>query len=402
MAEVGVEALPPPPRRAPGLRGFLNDRKVRGWISQAALLLFLAALLAFFVLNASRNMTQAGIASGFGFLSAASGIDVNFKLIEFGPSSTYARLLLVGVLNTALVSAIGIVLATFLGFAIGIGRLSQNPLLSGLCGGFIELVRNIPLLLFVFFWYFGIVSALPAPRGSLNLADSFFLNNRGLYLPTPQAPEAFWVVLAAFALGIAVFWIVQRWAAARQARTGHSFPVLETGIALILGLPLLAALGATLAVGWEKPVLRGLNVRGGTSVTPEFVALLAALTTYTAGFIAEIVRAGILSVPDGQRQAAAALGLRRGEILRLIVLPQALRVIVPPLTSQYLNLLKNSSFAAAIAYPDIISVFVGSTLNQTGQAIEIIAITLAIYLAMSLAVSALMNWYNAKTALVTR
>ena len=192
------------------------------------------------------------------------------------------------------------------------------------------------------------------------------------------------------------------WARRRQALTGHSFPVLETGVALVVGLPLLVAAGAVLVVGWEKPVLRGLNVRGGTSVTPEFVALLAALVTYTAGFIAEIVRAGILAVPDGQRQAAAALGLRRGDILRLIVIPQALRVIVPPLTSQYLNLLKNSSFAAAIAYPDIISVFVGSTLNQTGQAIEIIAITLAIYLAISLAVSALMNWYNAKTALVTR
>ncbi len=392
-----------PPRRPAGVWGWIRDRKVRGWIAQGGVLLALVLLLAFFVVNASDNMVKAGIASGFGFLSSNTGIDVNFKLVEYGPASSYARLLLVGVLNTLLVSAIGIVLTTILGFLIGIARLSENWLLSALSGAFIELVRNIPLLLFVFFWYFGIIRALPGPRASLVFFGSVFLNNRGLYFPAPaSSPEVFLAVPAALAAGSIVFWLVRSWAQARQARSGAPFPLIATAIVLLVGLPLLAAVLAIIATDWDTPVPRGFNLRGGTSVTPEFVALLVALATYTAGFIAEIVRSGILSVSEGQLQAAAALGLKPGRILRLIVVPQALRVIVPPLTSQYLNLIKNSSFAAAIAYPDIVSVFVGSTLNQTGQAIEVIAITLGIYLAINLAVSGFMNWYNARVALVTR
>jgi general L-amino acid transport system permease protein len=387
---------------APSPLRFFYDRKVRGYLAQVLVLAAVVAILWFFVANAAENLKRGGIASGFGFLGTVSGIEVPFRLIDYGAGGTYARLLLVGVLNTLLVSMLGIVAATVLGFGIGIARLSNNWLLSRISGAFIEFVRNIPLLLFVFFWYFGIIRSLPGPRGSFNLLDSIFLNNRGLYLPAPERWLPFLAVPLALAAGLAAAWLVQRWAAARQAATGSGFPALSVGAALAAGLPLAALAIVSGALDWDYPALRGLNFRGGVTLIPEFVALFAALSTYTAGFIAEIVRGGILAVSDGQRQAAAALGLRRGQVLRLVVIPQAMRVIIPPLTSQYVNLVKNSSFGAVIAFPEIVSVFVGSTLNQTGQAVEVIALTLAIYLIISLAVSALMNLYNRRTALVTR
>ena len=256
---------------------------------------------------------------------------------------------------------------------IGIARLSNNWLLSRLSEAYIEFVRNIPLLLFVFFWYFGIIASLPGPKESFHAFDAVFLNKRGLYIPAPETWLAFLAVPLVAAIGAAATWILARWAAARQAATGRSFPVLSAGAVLLGGLPLAALIAVGLSIGWDYPALRGFNFRGGLTLIPEFVALFAALATYTAGFIAEIVRGGIQSVSDGQRQAAAALGLRPGWILRLVIIPQAMRVIIPPLTSQYLNLIKNSSFGAVIAFPEIVSVFVGSTLNQTGQAIEVIA-----------------------------
>lgn len=381
---------------------FLNDRRVRDVLSQILVVGGLVAVVWYFVGNARENMVRGGIASGFDFLWVNAGIDLPMKLIDYGPASTYARMLLVGVLNTLLVSVIGIVLATILGFVIGIARLSRNWLASKLAGAFIEGVRNIPLLLFVFFWYFGIIRALPPPRSGMNAFDLIFLNNRGLAVPAPESWLPFLAVPAALALGTASFLLLRRWARRRQEATGQPFALVEAGVLLMLLAPVLAAIGAGLAVGWNVPALRGFNVGGGIVLIPEFIALLAALVTYTAGFIAEIVRGGILAVADGQRQAARALGLSEGQTLRLVVIPQAMRVIVPPLTNQYVNLVKNSSFAAAIAYPDIVSVWVGSALNQTGQAIEIIAMTLAIYLVLSLAVSALMNWYNRAVALPTR
>ncbi len=387
---------------ANALIAFINHRRTREVAAQAAVLLALLAVVGFFVENARENLLKGGIASGFDFLWSTSGLDLPFKLIEYGPQSSYARMLLVGVLNTGLVSVLGIVFATLLGFAIGVARLSRNWLLKSLAGGYIEFVRNIPLLLFVFFWYFGVIRALPAMRDGFNLADLIFLNNRGLYVPAPSAPLAFFWVGAALALGVVAFLALRRWAADRQARTGKPFPFVSAAIGLIVAGPALTALAVTLSIDWMRPTPGGFNVVGGVVLIPEFIALLAALVTYTAGFIAEIVRAGIQAVPAGQTQAAASLGLREGLALRLVVLPQAMRVIVPPLTNQYLNLAKNSSFAAAIAYPDIVSVFVGSVLNQTGQAVEIIALTLAIYLSISLAVSALMNWYNRRIALVTK
>src|SRR5262249_1074688 len=287
-------------------------------------------------------------------------------------------------------------------FTVGLLRLSRNWLLSTLAGVYIELVRNIPLLFFVLFWYFGVLAALPTPRESFSVLDVVFLNRRGLSIPLPNDISGFRWALLATALPARARWGRAPWAPARQARTGRDFPTWIAGFVLCGALPIAAFVVAGALTSWDVPALRGFNYRGGFVLVPEFVALFAALTTYTAAFIAEIVRGGILAVPKGQLEAAAAVGLRPSQTLRLVVIPQALRVMITPMTSQYLNVLKNSSFGAAIAYPELVSVFMGSALNNTGQAIEIIAITLSVYLAIGLAVSALMNWYNARMALVTR
>lgn len=380
----------------------INDKRVRGLIYQAAVLLGLVGLIVYFVRNASENMVKAGIASGFDFLWRTSGIEVPFVLTGYTQQDNILGLFWAGVANTMLVTVIAIVLATLLGFVIGIARLSSHWLLSTLAGAYIEFVRNIPLLFFVLFWYFGVIAALPAPRGSLSLFGVAFLNNRGLTIPLPDAPANFRWALLAILLAWLAQWLVARWAWLRKEKTGRDAPVLAIGTVLVILVPILALTYASLATRWDVPVLRGFNYRGGFVVIPEFVALLAALVTYTAGFIAEIVRGGIQAVPHGQTEAASALGLRRAQILRLVTIPQAMRIMVPPMTNQYLNVLKNSSFGAAIAYPDIVSLFMGSALNNTGQAIEVIAMTLAVYLVIGLAVSAFMNWYNARIALVTR
>lgn len=381
---------------------FINDKRVRDWFYQIALILLLVGLTVFFVRNASENMVKAGIASGFDFLWRTSGIEVPFVLTGYTQSDNILALFWVGVANTMLVTVIAIVLATLLGFALGIARLSSHWLLSTIAGAYIEFVRNIPLLFFVLFWYFGVIAALPQPRQSIGLFGVAFLNNRGITIPLPDAPDNFrWAALAILVSWVG-YWLASAWARKRKERTGQDAPLLAIGLGLIVVVPALAIAWASLATRWDIPVLRGFNYRGGFVVIPEFVALLAALVTYTAGFIAEIVRGGIESVAKGQSEAASALGLRPGRILSLVVIPQALRVMTPPLTNQYLNVLKNSSFGAAIAYPDVVSLFMGSALNNTGQAIEIIAMTLAVYLVIGLAVSALMNWYNARIALVTR
>ena len=384
------------------LPALLRDRKVRDVITQAAVAIGLVALLVYFVRNASENMVKAGIASGFDFLWRQAGIDVQFQLTGYTSASSNLGLLWAGIVNTLLISAVSIAAATVLGFLIGVARLSRNPLLAGIAGAYVEFARNIPLLFFVLIWYFGVVASLPAPRGSIGLFGVAYLNNRGLTVPLPNDTARFGYVALLLAVGIALQLGVSAWARRRQERTGQIFPVVTSGFVLVVLLPALAALAATLSTSWDIPALRGFNYRGGFVLPPEFVALFAALTTYTAAFIAEIVRAGILAVPKGQIEAAKAVGLSPGQTLRLVTVPQALRVMVPPMTSQYLNIIKNSSFGAAIAYPDVVSLFMGSALNNTGQAIEIIAITLALYLAISLAVSAFMNWYNARIALVTR
>jgi general L-amino acid transport system permease protein len=388
--------------QAPARAVFYNDPRLRGIFYQLVLFVVVLWLGYEFVINARDNLRAARIATGFGFLDNTAGFSINQTLIPYTESDTYARVFLVGLLNTLLVAVIGIVLATILGFVVGIARLSPNWLLQRIAGAYVELIRNLPLLFQILFWYLAVLGALPGPRQSYSLFGEVFLSNRGLFIPRPLYGEGFVWVVAAFVVGVIVSVAVRIWARRRQQATGAQFPVLWTALGLIIGLPAVALVAAGVPLSFEAPTLRGFNFVGGIRVIPEFVALLLALVTYTAAFIAEIVRAGILAVSHGQTEAAYSLGLRSGPTLRLVVIPQAMRVIIPPLTSQYLNLTKNSSLAVSIGYPDLFAVFAGTTLNQTGQAIEIIAITMAVYLAISLFTSALMNWYNARIALVER
>jgi general L-amino acid transport system permease protein len=381
---------------------FLRDRKVRDVLWQALATVGLVVVVVFFVRNASDNMVKAGIASGFQFLWRDSGIEVPFNITGYKPSDTILALLWTGIVNTILVSAAAVVVATVIGFTVGLMRLSHNWLLSTLAAVYIEFVRNIPLLFFVLFWYFGVLAALPTPKESYDFLGVAFLNRRGLSIPLPNEVTGFQLALLAIAVLIVVQIGLARWAKARQARTGRDFPTWMVGFVLCGLLPIAALAVAGAATSWDVPTLRGFNYRGGFVLVPEFVALFMALSTYTAGFIAEVVRGGIQSVRQGQIDAARALGLTPGRVVRLVVIPQAMPVIIPPITSQYLNLIKNSSLGAAIAYPEIVAVFMGSALVATGQAIEIIAITLGIYLTIGLAVSAFMNWYNARHRLVTR
>jgi len=384
------------------MASFINNRRVRDVFWQVAVWAAVIGLLAYFVRNASDNMAKAGIASGFDFLGRTSGIELPFLLTGYTAQSSILDLLWAGVVNTMTVALVAIVAATLLGFVLGIARLSRNWLLASLAGAYVEVVRNIPVLFFVLFWYFAVIATLPGPREAIGIFAVAFLSNRGLTVPTPLATGGFAAAALASAIAIAAQIAIAAWARRRRDRTGQGFPTWGSGAVLIAGVPLVAFAAAIAATPWDIPVLRGFNYRGGFVLIPEFVALVAALATYAAAFIAEIVRGGILAVPKGQIEAARALGLGPGQVLRLVVIPQALRVMVPPLTSQYLNVLKNSSLGAAIGFPELMNVFVGSALNITGQAVEIIAITLAIYLVIGLAVSALMNWYNAKVALVTQ
>ncbi len=388
---------------APRPRRFsLRNPRVRAALLQA---LFLAAVLGFlgWILdNTLSNLEQRGISTGFGFLSAEAGFGILQTLIDYSETSSFGRTFVVGLLNTLLVSALGILLATLLGFVIGVARLSRNWLLARVAAVYIEIFRNIPLLLQIFFWYFAVLRALPMPRHSLSLGDVLFFNLRGLYLPRPLLEPGIGLVLGTFCIVLTVGWLLLYWARRRQERIGRRPAVGRYILLLLLVLPGAAFLLAGTPVSWELPELKGFNFRGGISLIPELTALLLALSIYTAAFIAEIVRAGIQSIPKGQTEAASALGLRPGQTLRLVVIPQALRVIIPPLTSQYLNLMKNSSLATAIGYPDLVAVFAGTTLNQTGQAVEVIAMTMAVYLTISLLISFFMNWYNARIALVER
>jgi general L-amino acid transport system permease protein len=379
-----------------------NRPKIRAVFYQLVLLAALVWLGVEIALNAKANLDAQKITSGFGFLDNTAGFGINQSLIPYNESDTYARVFFVGLLNTLLVAAIGIVLATILGFLVGLGRLSPNWLVARLSGGYVELIRNLPLLFQLLFWYLAVLGTLPGPRQSISLFGEIFLNNRGMIVPAPVAGEGTGAVMAVFALSVIAAIALRVWAKRRQMRTGRQFPLVWAGLALVAGPPLVALVAMGFPVRFESPELRGFNFVGGVRLLPEFIALLVALTTYTAAFIAEVVRAGVLAVPRGQTEAAFALGLRRGLALRLIVVPQALRVIVPPLTNQYLNLTKNSSLAVAVGYPDLFAVFAGTALHQTGQAIEIIAITMAVYLAISLITSALMNWYNARIQVAER
>ncbi|RPB40338.1 amino acid ABC transporter permease [Vibrio parahaemolyticus] len=365
----------------------------------------IAALVFFFytiINNALNNLDARGIATGFGFLNQEAGFGIGLTLIEYNETYSYGRTFIVGLLNTALVSVLGIILATAIGFTMGIARLSTNWLVSRLAAVYIETFRNIPLLLQIFFWYFAVLQALPSARQSLSLGEAIFLNVRGLYFPAPVFNEGSGVVIAAFVIGLIATISISIWARNKQRLTGQQTPMGRIGLGLLVGLPLLVYFVSGMPISLEYPELKGFNFKGGISIIPELAALLLALSVYTAAFIAEIVRSGINAVSHGQTEAAMSLGLPRAKTLKLVVIPQALRIIIPPLTSQYLNLTKNSSLAMAIGYPDLVSVFAGTTLNQTGQAIEIIAMTMGVYLTLSLLTSALMNLYNRKVALVER
>jgi general L-amino acid transport system permease protein len=380
----------------------IYNPKVRG-IAYQVLLCGLIAFLAWAAIsNAADNLARAKIASGFGFWEHIAGFDISQSLIEYSTTSSYGRAFWVGLLNTLLVAVIGIVFATVLGFVIGIARLSKNWLLARLAGGYIEIIRNLPLLLQLLFWYNAVLKALPELRDSVIIPGGGFLNNRGLFLPQPLFQSGSGVVLVALVVGIIGAIGFRTWARRRQMRTGQQAPVAAVALALVIGLPLLVFALAGFPIEFSYPEKGRFNIRGGVEVLPEFIALLFGLVIYTAAFIAEVVRAGIMAVPKGQTEAAYSLGLRPGPTLRLAVVPQAMRVIIPPLTSQYLNLTKNSSLAVAVGYPDLVQVFAGTVLNQTGQAVEVVVITMAVYLTISLVTSALMNLYNRRMALVER
>ena len=391
---------------APGRGSLLYDPKVRGLVYQAVLVAVVAFLLYQAATNAIENLQRAGIASGFGFLNNTSGFDVNQTLIPYNATSTYGQAFLVGLLNTLLVAAIGVVLATILGFLVGIARLSTNWIIAKVAMVYVEVIRNVPLLLQLLFWYYAVLGALPQPRESIGIGTSVYLNTRGLFVPRPLFDSRAWMIAAALGLGIAVAIGFALWARRQQEATGRQYPRITVALLSVLGLPALTWIALTMTgappISFDFPQKGTFNLRGGLQVFPEFVALVVGLVTYTAGFIAEVVRAGILAVSKGQTEAANALGLRAGPTLRLVVIPQAMRVIIPPLTSQYLNLAKNSSLAVAIGYPDLVQVFMGTVLNQTGQAVEVVVITMAVYLTISLITSAFMNTYNRRMAIVER
>jgi general L-amino acid transport system permease protein len=352
--------------------------------------------------NTLSNMESRGISTGFGFLDETAGFGIIMSLIPYDATMSYGRTFLVGLTNTLLVSAMGIVAATILGFVLGVARLSSNWLVAKVALVYIEVIRNIPLLLQIFFWYFAVLSNLPSPRQSVEVGNALFLNNRGLYFPEPVTQDGFGLVWGGVLVAIVAVMAIRRWAKKRQLATGQIFPTFKVGVSILILLPLLAYLMAGQPLTWDVPALKGFNFGGGITIIPELAALWIALSLYTASFIAEIVRSGILSVSKGQTEASKALGLPNGLTLRLVVIPQAMRVIIPPLTSQYLNLVKNSSLATAIGYPDLVAVFMGTTLNQTGQAVEVVAITMAVYLTISLLISLFMNIYNRAVAIKER
>jgi len=392
---MSIEARSPPSQFAFRLKRALGGRA--GWSGFFLQVLFALVLIWIgyeVLVNARDNLSNQRIASGFGFLNNTAGFDVSQSLIPYSGSDTYTRVFLVGLLNTILVAVIGILFATVIGFMVALGRLSPNWLISRVAGAYVELIRNLPVLFQMLFWYLAVLAALPAPRQSVSLFGLFFLNNRGLIIPRPVGEPGLDAFLIAILVAIVASIALHYYARRQLFRYGKAIRTWPYVLGLLIGLPLLTTLISGVPFKIELPELKGFNFAGGVRVIPELVALAVALSTYTAAFIAEIIRAGIQSVHRGQMEAGLSLGLARGTALRLIVIPQAMRVILPPLTSQYLNLTKNSSLAVAIGYPDLVSVFAGTTLSQTGQAIEIIAITMGVYLALSLITSAIMNFYN--------
>jgi general L-amino acid transport system permease protein len=388
-------------REEPSRGSFVNDPKIRSLFFQTLVVILLFGSIWWIVHNVIENLQRLHIASGFQFLKGRAGFDISDTPIAYTSDSTYGRAIVVGLINTIIVAIAGVITATIIGFIVGIGRLSHNWLIRKICTVYVETFRNIPPLLVIFFWYSGVLAVLPPPRESIHLPFGSFLNQRGFYFPRTVWGEGSWLILVALIVALAMAWFVAHKARQRQMATGQQFPVFWTSAALIVGLPVLAFLLSGMPLTFDFPKQSTFNLTGGFQLKPEFLSLYMALSCYTAAFIAEIVRAGIRGVSKGQTEAAGALGLRSGPILRLVVVPQAMRIVIPPMTSQYLNLTKNSSLAIAIGYPDLTAT-AGTVLNQTGQAVEGVLIMMIAYLVLSLVTSAVMNVVNARMALVER
>lgn len=380
---------------------FYNDPKKRAILFQIGTLLLVGLLSFYLISNTITNLEKQSIATGIGFLQKEAAFEIGETPIEYSAADTYGRALVVGFLNTLIVSFVGIVITILLGTLIGVSRLSSNWLVSKLAGGYIELFQDIPVLLQLFFWYAFFYNILPSPKQALNPILGVFLSNRGLVFGVPESHPVYKYMALAMVVACIGIYFLRRWARARQEQTGQLFPLFRVGLAAVIGLPLLTWILGGAPTAMNIPSLQGFNFVGGRNISPEFTALLLGLILYTAAYVAEVVRAGIQSVSKGQTEAAMSMGLKPAFVLNLVILPQALRVIIPPLTSQMLNLTKNSSLAVAIGYPDFVSV-AGTTINQTGQAIEGVALMMIVYLTLSLITSAFMNWYNKKMALVER
>ncbi len=380
---------------------FWLDPKKRAIMFQIGVLAMVGLLAYYLVSNTIINLQKQNIATGFGFLNKESAFEIGESLIPYSSARSYGRALIVGALNTLKVAFIGIILTVLLGTIIGVARLSSNWLVARLAAIYIEVMQDIPVLLQLFFWYAIFYETFPSPREALSPVKGLFLCNRGVAFTIPEAHPAHKYMLLTFLVGCVIVYLLRRWAKKRQERTGRFFPVFRVSIGIIIGFPLVTWYLAGAPTKMDIPRLVGFNFEGGMTVSPEFVALLSGLVIYTSAFVAEVVRAGIQSVSKGQREAAMSIGLRPPQVLNLVVLPQALRVIIPPLTSQMLSLTKNSSLAVAIGFPDFVSV-ANTTINQTGQAIEGVALIMAVYLIFSLSTSAFMNWYNKRVALVER
>ena len=382
------------------LNSIWRNEQSRGILIQIFVLAGFFALFSWLISNVISNFAALNKGFGFDFLLLPAGYDINQTLIEYTNRSTHLRAAIVGLLNTFLVAAVGVVLATLLGFLLGVARLSRNWLVSKLAYIYIEFTRNVPVLLHILLWHGIIINTMPHPRNALTIGEVLFLTNRGLYVPKPIAETGIWLVWLGFVAALFFSVGFARYARARQRQSGAQLPVFRVNLAICILLPLLAFFAAGQPISLSFPALKGFNFRGGIQLPPEFVALTFALAIYTAAFIGEIVRAGIIAVDKGQREAAEAIGLRPSQVMNEVILPQARRIIIPPLTSQYLNLTKNSSLAIAIGYMDIVATLGGITLNQTGREMETMLMVMGIYLIISLLISAFMNWYNSRVRLV--
>jgi general L-amino acid transport system permease protein len=380
----------------------LRNQKIRGILFQLLTVIGLVAFLWYIGQNTVHNIEQRGIQTGFAFLDGTAGFGIDETPISFQESDTHGRVFLVGLLNTLIIGFIGIIFSTLLGLAIGVLRLSKNWLIRKLAAAYIDIFRNIPILLQILFWYNVVLKALPSPRDSIDFFGTIFINNRGFIIPRPEMNGTTISVICSFFIAAVVIYFINKWANKRQEETGQDFPVILVGIGIFIAFPIIAYFVGGANFNFDYPKLGGFNFRGGKSISPEFLALTFALIIYTATFIAEAVRSGIEAVGKGQKEAAASIALSEYQALKLVVLPQAIRIAIPPTINQYLNLIKNSSLATAIGYPEIVTIFAGTSLNQVGQAIEIIAITMLVYLTISLLVSAILNWFNHKMKIKER